>query len=360
MHGVKTAVPDERALQAIFVNCLSCLLRVIDMYYDIDRACSYNEPFNMILGGRGIGKTYSWKKKAIRAFLKNGIQFAYIRRYDSELQQVADTLFNDIIFNEEFPGHDIKYEKGVWKVDKEVAGFPFALTRNKDYKSASYPRINNLLFDEFLVENGRSAYLKREPFKLFDLYETIARMRDNVVLFMMANTISKANPYFLEWNLMPQKDKEFIVRNHILLQIVPVDNEFRETKNSTRFGEMSRALGYADYSVDNNFYVDTDVQTFSKTKSSRYMFSFVWKGKTYGFWFDYKSGYNIISYDYDSYSTRIFTLDKESVSATVNYINEYSKHPYFAKIRQSFCNGTLRYEHEKIQHEIKDMLVLLL
>lgn len=330
------------------------------MWYDINRPLTYNEPFNMILGGRGIGKSYAWKKKAIKDFLKSGKQFGYIRRYDSELKEVQETFFNDIIFNAEFPETIIKFERGVWLVNGKLAGYPFALTRTKDYKSSSYPRVCNLLFDEFLVEHGKSGYLKREPFKVFDLYETIARMRENVILFMMANTISKANPYFLEWDLIPQKEKEFIVKNHILLQVVPVNKEFKEKKETTKFGEMVRALGYADYSIDANFYQDDVIQTFDKTKNSRFLFAFVWRGKTYGFWMDWESGYCIISYSYDKYTSLIFTFDKGSINATVNYIENFKNHPYIKRMKDSFCKGTLRYDNERISLELKEMLSILL
>lgn len=40
------------------------------MYYDINNTLSYNALFNIVLGGRGIGKSYQWKIKAVRDFLK--------------------------------------------------------------------------------------------------------------------------------------------------------------------------------------------------------------------------------------------------------------------------------------------------
>ena len=55
------------------------------MYYNIDSALSYNALFTMIMGGRGIGKTYSAKKRAIKNFLAKGEQFVYLRRYKTEL-----------------------------------------------------------------------------------------------------------------------------------------------------------------------------------------------------------------------------------------------------------------------------------
>lgn len=108
--------------------------------------------------------------------------------------------------------------------------------------------------------------MRNEPFLLFDLYDTIARMRDDVILFMLGNAISMANPYFIQWDLSLPKNKNAVVRDNILLQVVPTSAEFKKAKENTRFGQMSRALGYADYSVDNKFYLDDEAQIMKKEK----------------------------------------------------------------------------------------------
>ena len=41
------------------------------MYYEIGKALSYNCLFNFIVGMRGVGKTYAFKRWAIQDFLKN-------------------------------------------------------------------------------------------------------------------------------------------------------------------------------------------------------------------------------------------------------------------------------------------------
>ena len=46
-------------------------------WYDPTKIKSYNKTLNFIIGGRGIGKTYSFKKDAINRFKKKGKQFFY-------------------------------------------------------------------------------------------------------------------------------------------------------------------------------------------------------------------------------------------------------------------------------------------
>ena len=41
------------------------------MWYDISKTLSYNALFNFVIGARGVGKTYAFKRWAIKDFLKN-------------------------------------------------------------------------------------------------------------------------------------------------------------------------------------------------------------------------------------------------------------------------------------------------
>lgn len=362
MQGVKATIAIKWPLQGDWLGSYILPYFGGTMYYEIDRTLSYGALFNLVNGGRGIGKSYGWKKKAIRDFLKYGKQFGYIRRYQSEIETVQESLFNDIMKNDEFPGHLIKYEKGVWTVDDEEAGYPFALTATKDYKSSSFPNVYNLLFDEYIIEKGRSGYLKNEPNKLLDLYETIARSREGVILFMFANAITMNNPYTLAWDLYLPKNKRVYKRPDIpiLFELAQTSAEFKEMKEQTAFGKISRALGYAEYAVDNKFYLDSESVILKKGKNTRFYFKFVWKGKTYGVWFDNDSGYVIVSYDLDPYSTLTFTVDKDSINGTVAYVKQYEKHPYFKRLKEAFYSNNLGYESEKIQTEIKGMLEFII
>ena len=47
--------------------------------FDIKRTLSHNCLFNFIVGSRGVGKTFSFKKWAIEDFLKNEMQIKTIK-----------------------------------------------------------------------------------------------------------------------------------------------------------------------------------------------------------------------------------------------------------------------------------------
>ena len=69
-------------------------------WYNPSDMDSYGKTLNFIIGGRGIGKTYSMKRRCIKRFLRSGKQFIYLRRYQSELKKIHQ-FFNDIAL--EFP-----------------------------------------------------------------------------------------------------------------------------------------------------------------------------------------------------------------------------------------------------------------
>ena len=72
------------------------------MYYNGGELLSKNRLINFIIGNRGGGKTYHWKVRAIKDFLNNGKQFIWLRRYNTELENIR-SWYNDIAH--EFEGH---------------------------------------------------------------------------------------------------------------------------------------------------------------------------------------------------------------------------------------------------------------
>lgn len=57
-------------------------------YYDYHKIISYNCPLNILIGERGVGKSYGAKKYVIKKFVKDKSKFMYLRRYDNELKSV--------------------------------------------------------------------------------------------------------------------------------------------------------------------------------------------------------------------------------------------------------------------------------
>lgn len=71
------------------------------MYYDYQKILSYNAFINILIGERGVGKTYGITKFVVNRFIKTGERFVYVRRYKPEMTKAAPFFFDKVA--KEFP-----------------------------------------------------------------------------------------------------------------------------------------------------------------------------------------------------------------------------------------------------------------
>lgn len=90
------------------------------MYYDYQKILSYNAFINILIGERGVGKTYGASKMVIQRFLKKKEQFAYIRRYKPELKKSVPNFFQALQNNNEFEGHTLTTKSNTFLCDGEI------------------------------------------------------------------------------------------------------------------------------------------------------------------------------------------------------------------------------------------------
>lgn len=209
-----------------------------NIYFDIEKVISYNCLLNFLIGERGVGKTYSTSKFITNDFIKHDNEFVYIRRYKTELKKAVPNFFKPLILNKEFEGHTLKnsgYERFV--IDEKVAGYACSLTSHQSLKSVNFSKVKNIVFDECFAEDAR--YLPNEMHKFLSLIETIARMRD-VRIFMLANSASISNPYFLEFDLsLPFKNEIKLFKDNLILVCYMKNLKYREEKKKTKFRKIN-------------------------------------------------------------------------------------------------------------------------
>jgi hypothetical protein len=232
-------------------------------YYSLGSLLSHNGTYNFLVGARGLGKTFSSKKRAISNYLKNNEQFIYLRRYESELKVAKHTLFTDLV--DEFPGYEFrangdallirqKPEDMQQKVKWDICGYAIALSKAQQKKSVSYHNVTLIVFDEFIIERGAVRYLPSEA-KLFnDFYSTVDRYQDKTKVLFLANSISIMNPYFLEYDIKPSPNKEWVKKyNGFIVAHFPTAEAFANSVYKTKFGQFIKGTEYADYAVGSVF-----------------------------------------------------------------------------------------------------------
>lgn len=185
-------------------------------YYSLDRILKEDATYNMIIGERSNGKTYSVLEYGIKKYFEDGSEMGIIRRMQDDLKgKRGAAVFSSIINN----GLVKKYSKGKYnwityyanrwyfanltddheiKRDEKPFAYGFAISSMEHDKSTSYPEIRTILFDEFITRNY---YLPDEFVHYMNVLSTIIRERDDVKIFMLGNTVNKYCPYFDEMGL---------------------------------------------------------------------------------------------------------------------------------------------------------------
>lgn len=190
-----------------------------DKYYSLKKILKENATYNMIIGERSNGKTFSVLDYALLDFVKSGYtnQLGIIRRWSDDFKGArGHQMFEGIVKCDKVR----EYTKGEWeyivyksskwylakndpKLDRDILmgkpfAFGFSLNAVEHDKSISFPDIKTVLFDEFLT---RKTYLPDEFVLLMNTISTIVRDRDDVKIFMCANTVNKYAPYFTEMGI---------------------------------------------------------------------------------------------------------------------------------------------------------------
>ena len=187
-------------------------------YYDLADTVALGCQFNLIFGERSNGKTTAGLLKIIEDYtagLGNGV---YVRQMDMDLKgQRGANIMTSLMYGG--PNKDVnliaqasggeydqvKYYSRAWYLgktledggvawEKEPYCYSMAISNAKHDKSATPPRVRNVVYDEFIPIDG--SYLVDETAMFRQLLSTVIRDVDTVQVFLFANSITWNSPYF--------------------------------------------------------------------------------------------------------------------------------------------------------------------
>lgn len=269
-----------------------------DIYYDFGPILSRNGVFNMVVGSRGVGKTYGAKILAVRRSISRGELFIYLRRYKEELSDAANSFFADIAH--EFPNHafrrsgkkaqvaaaDVPEKDRVWR----DIGYFLPLSVASNMKSVSFPKVKLIIFDEFIIEKGRR-YLPNEYKAFLNFFNTVDRGQDRCRVLFLANSVSIDNPYFIGLRIRPDQMGEWARLNSgFVVCHFPESESFRSSFMASRFGRFIEGSEYAEYAVKSVFEDGHSALVGRKTDSSKYLYSIDTDSGQFSIWMDMITG----------------------------------------------------------------------
>ena len=162
--------------------------------------------FTMVVGARGVGKTYGIMKYCI----EHEIPFIYLRRLKTQLELCASVdgnPFNKLNTDLEMHIRPQNTRAGVVFADGEkTIALGVALSTVANVRGFDYSRFNMIIFDEAIASDGERPIPKE--FNVFlNFYETVNRNReltgqDPVRCVLLGNANRLTNPYFSGWHFM--------------------------------------------------------------------------------------------------------------------------------------------------------------
>lgn len=296
----------------------------------------------------------------------NRHQFVYIRRLKVELQKLT-TAQNGRLFDavaKEFPDHTLKAEGDVLTCDGETCGYAVALSTASKLKSDTFPRVNEIIFDEFIIDNTRIYhYLPDEVTKFQDLYETVARPgndpnRPDTIVWFLSNAVTINNPYFSEYHLNTPINgdiQRFGRTKDILVQLV-ANQQLVERKKNSRFGQIIAGSKYAEYAYDNQWLMDDERFIEKKSSRARYYMSLRYKDTWLGIWYDSLQMLYYVTLNYDPQYPVQYSATTDDHQPNTMLFKKRRSQPYISHLLDAFDMGAVRYESVKLKAWFRDII----
>ena len=230
--------------------------------YIIDQGAA----FNMVVGARGVGKTYGLIKDCI----ERGRPFIYLRRLKSQLDQCATAAGNPFKRINTDLGMDIKPKRstgGVLFIDGEkVIALGVSLSTVANVRGFDYSDYDCIVFDEAIASEGERP-INHEFEAFLNFYETVNRNRELLgdkptQAFLLGNANRLTNPYFSGWHFMKTalnmlKGRQMVWRSgdNSRLMILLIDSEISNRKRDTALYQNA-SEGFITMALDNAFRTD--------------------------------------------------------------------------------------------------------
>lgn len=278
-----------------------------NQFFEWGKVLSYQAPITMVVGARGLGKTYGLRKVCIEDYIKKGRRFVEVSRFKSEQKEVQRGYFERV--GQEFPGYEFEVrgsegficrgeltEKGKKKWEK-ICYF-VALTELQTTKKRTFEGVRSLIFDESVIDKTDRfhRYLNGEWELLAGLVDSCSRERAESTihprLFLLGNAVDLTNPYFVKAGIMeePTEGYHWYMRKLFLL-VVPEASEYsREKEEHTLAGRMLQGTAAGEAASWNRFSREFEGVVSPKPSSARFEVGLLWKDQRFGLWFAEEEG----------------------------------------------------------------------
>lgn len=347
-------------------------------YYDWNKTLSYDADVTMVVGARGIGKTYGLRLQFVRDFIKDGSRFVELTRHKNELSDFSATYWNRIVENDEFPEYVFKTtprhayiadkpktkdEKPDWK----LIGYFGALTEAQAMKKRTYSKVKRLLLDEAIIDKRLDRYhnyLPNEFGVLANILDSVSRERSETKrnercrVYLLGNACDLLNVYFGAYgiNAEPKEGYSWHKGKTMLLHYVKDAKYAQEKTKDTVAGRMLADTADELIASANEFLRTSNDFVFKKPKNAKFYFGIVYLNNKFGVWADFKEGFYYVSDKVPKNAKPIYALT--AADNKVNYIMAKRAEGVLRGFADLYYLGIIRYETPHIKEKFIEILNL--
>lgn len=234
----------------------------IETFFNIYNVLSYNTFINIIMGGRGIGKTTQFLIWALKRRRDYGEEFIYLRRYKTETAN-QDKLLDKIVDGVTFKGN--KNGGGTYYWNNHILGYCISLSTGHNFKSVNFDRVKYIIYDEAIIkQTATNRYLKNEVDELLEFLSTVFRLRTGVRCFVLGNNLDYFNPYCAYFNIELFNKIYYDKDRSIYIEYAKDSPKLREIESETPLYKLTKGTTYHDYHYNNDVLVKNKVSCSKK------------------------------------------------------------------------------------------------
>ena len=346
-------------------------------YYDWNKTLSFDADVTMVVGARGIGKTYGLRLQFVRDWIKDGSRFVELVRHKNELSDFSATYFNRIEENEEFPDYVFKTSprhayiaiKPKNKDDKpkwQLIGYFGALTEAQAMKKRTYSKVKRMLLDEAVIDKRLDRYhnyLPNEFGILANILDSVSRERSETEnnkrcrVYLLGNACDLLNVYFGAYgiNVEPKPGYTWHKNKTMLLHYVKDYTYAKNKTNDTVAGRMLADTLDELVASGNEFVKASNDFVYKKPKNAKFYFGIVYKELNFGIWADEREGFYYVTEKIPKNSTPIFALTASDNK--VNYIMAKKAEGTLKNFMDLYYIGIIRYETSYIKERFIILII---
>lgn len=232
-------------------------------FFDIRDYIGELRGINIVIGGRGIGKTYS----VLNFLYENNEKFIYLRNTDVQLDEACGDFGNPFKRLNMDKGRNVyvaKEKKHALIIeDGNCLGYAAALSTFENLRSVDLSDVKWVIFEEFIEKKK----LKFDQFTSFvNFYETVNRNRElfgeePLKCILLSNSQSLNNPILAGYdligtieNMISNRQQKFKKENLTLL--LP-ESEISELKKETGNYKLIKGTKIYKEAIENKFASDS-------------------------------------------------------------------------------------------------------